>query len=270
MASNRSSTASDPPRRRPDPDLAYHYQPLRDSVMMGWLERTFLQNQIYFSSPASFNDPFDSKVSPSFDGTPEQKRAHIESLARLKFGSDATDDAKKMIEAALADPQFHERGYEAFRNTEVNTLGIYCLSEKKDDILMWSHYADSHRGVCLILQSSAMFPDLTIEPITYPEDNAYPNVNFFTASLQEQSDAVLLTKAKHWDYEHEWRIVDTKGPGWHDIDPSWVRGLIFGCLASPGQIAEIRRMSSNRQVPLTLLQAKKRYREFALDICPLT
>lgn len=270
MASNRSLTASDPPRRRPDPDLAYHYQPLRDSVMMGWLERTLLQNQIYFSSPASFNDPFDSKVSPSFDGTPEQKRAHIESLARLKYGPDATDDAKKMIEEALADPKFHERSYETFRDTEINTLGIYCLSEKHDDILMWSHYADSHRGVCLILASSAMFPDLAIEPIIYPEDNTYPNVNFFTATLQEQSDAVLLTKAKHWDYEHEWRIVDTKGPGWHDIDPSWLRGLIFGCLASPAQIAEIRGMSSKRHVPLTLFQAKKRYREFALDICPVT
>src|SRR5258708_38859659 len=128
MASDRPPTATDPtPRRRLDPDLAYHYQPLRDSVMMGWLERTLLQNQIYFSSPASFNDPFDSKVSPSFDGTPEQKRSHIESLARLRFGSDATDDAKKMIEAALADPKFHERSSEIFRDTELKPLDVYLL-----------------------------------------------------------------------------------------------------------------------------------------------
>lgn len=184
-------------RRRPDPDLAYHYQPLRDSVMMGWLERTLLQNQMYFSSPASFNDPFDSKVTPSFDGTPEQKRAHMERLALLKFGSNSTEDAKTTIEAALADPKFHERSYEAFRETEINTLGIYCLSEKRDDILMWSHYADSHRGVCLILALSAMFPKFAIEPITYPEGNEYPDVNFFTATMEEQSEAILLTKAKH-------------------------------------------------------------------------
>jgi hypothetical protein len=114
-----------------------------------------------------------------------------------------------------------------------------------------------------------MFPDISIEPITYPDDNAYPKVNFFTSTLLEQSDAVLLTKAKHWAYECEWRIVDTTGPGWHDIDPSWVRGLIFGCLASPAHIAEARRMSSKRPTPLTLLQAKKTYRQFALDICPL-
>ena len=161
--------------------------------MMGWLERTFLQNQIYFSSPASFNDPFDSKVSPSFDGTPEQKRAYIESLARLKFGS-TRQTIEKNDRGRLASSQFHERGYETFRNTEVNTLGYTVCRKRQDDILMWSHYADSHRGVCLILQSSAMFPDLTIEPITYPEDNAYPNVNFFTSSLQEQSDAILLRK----------------------------------------------------------------------------
>ena len=31
----------------------------------------------------------------------------------------------------------------------VNSLGIFCLSERSDDILMWSHYSNGHRGVCL-------------------------------------------------------------------------------------------------------------------------
>jgi len=32
----------------------------------------------------------------------------------------------------------------------------------------------------------------------------------------------------------------------------------------------VRRMSTKRRIALPLFQAKKKYREFALDICPLT
>jgi hypothetical protein len=32
-------------------------------------------------------------------------------------------------------------------------IGIYCLSEIVDSTLMWSHYADSHRGICVVLEA---------------------------------------------------------------------------------------------------------------------
>jgi hypothetical protein len=66
-----------------------------------------------------------------------------------------------------------------------------------------------------------MYSDLALELVYYPANNEYPNVNFFTSSMQEQVDAILLTKAKHWEYEREWRIIDTSGPGLHEIQPEW-------------------------------------------------
>lgn len=30
---------------------------------------------------------------------------------------------------------------------------IYCVSEIVDSTLMWSHYADSHRGICVVLEA---------------------------------------------------------------------------------------------------------------------
>ena len=33
--------------------------------------------------------------------------------------------------------------------SNVDASGVLCLSECHDDILMWSHYGDSHRGICL-------------------------------------------------------------------------------------------------------------------------
>ena len=256
------------PRRRPDPDNLYHYQPLRSPEMMNWLRQTILHNQIYFSSPASFNDPFDCTVSPSFDGTSEQKRSYIERIAGLKFGSSTSSEARALIESAIADPKFFEKAYGSNQQKDIPTLGVYCLSERCDDILMWSHYADSHRGVSLILGGSQMYSDLALEPVYYPANNEYPNVNFFTSSMQEQVDAILLTKAKHWEYEREWRIIDTTGPGLHEIQSEWLLGLIFGCAMPVAQVAEISEMASQRNSPLLLFRAEKKKSEFALTIKP--
>src|SRR5262249_53331053 len=43
------------------------------------------------------------------------------------------------------------------------SFGVLCLSECPDDILLWSHYADSHRGLCLefdVAGYSEVFPRL--------------------------------------------------------------------------------------------------------------
>lgn len=236
---------------------------------MEWLRDTILNNRLYFSSPSSFNDPFDCKILPSFDGTSEQQRAHVEHLAELKFGSRTTDEARSMIDSALADPLFFDRGYASFQAQSVGELGVYCLSERFDDILMWSHYADAHRGICLILAASQMYADLSLEPVVYPADNAYPNINFFTSTMMQQAEAVLLTKAKHWEYEREWRVIDTTGNGWHEIQPEWLLGIIFGCETPPARMTEIRTLAQQRALSLKFFQARKKHREFALAIEPL-
>jgi len=264
-------TSGETPARPPDaysPEQLYHYQRLGSPEMIQRLERTVLHHQIYFSSPASVNDPFDCKVWPSFDGSLEQKRHYIARVAQLKHGGDA-EAAREEIEHALADPQFFEKAYSHFLEHEIPTLGVYCLSERPDDILMWSHYASSHSGICLAFAANYMFPECAVERVNYPDNNEYPNVNFFTASKDEQINAALLTKAKHWDYEREWRVVDITGPGWHSIRQEWLVGLIFGCQTPSAQTAEIRRMVSNRQSSLRLFQARQKYREFALSLHPL-
>jgi Protein of unknown function (DUF2971) len=257
--------------RPPDayaPEQLYHYQRLGSSEMVQRLERTLLGHEIYFSSPASFNDPFDCKVWPSFDGSLEQRHNYIERVAQLKHGGDAKA-AREEIERASADPQFFQKAYSHFLEHEIPTLGVYCLSEPPDDILMWSHYASSHSGICLAFAGNYIFPECALEQINYPDNNGYPNVNFFTATKDEQINAALLTKAKHWDYEREWRVVDITGPGWHGIRPEWLIGVIFGCQTPAAQIAEIRRIVSQRQSSLQLFQAKQKYRDFSLSLQPV-
>jgi len=229
------------------------------------LRHTLLHHQVYFSSPASFNDPFDCKVRPSFDGSPDQILAYLTRIAQMRSGADA-DLPRQQVEGARADPEYFEKVYSEFLRTGVPGLGVYCLSERPDDILMWSHYADSHRGICLFFAANYIFSDCAVERVNYPRNNKYPNFNFFTASKEEQIEAILLTKAKHWEYEREWRVIDICGPGLRDIHAEWLAGLIVGCETSQAKVAEIRRLASRREPALQLFRASQKPREFALSI----
>jgi hypothetical protein len=70
-----------------------------------------------------------------------------------------------------------------------------------------------------------IFPDYSIQRVIYPDNNEYPNANFFSSSREQQTHAVLHTKAKHGEDEREWRVVDTNG---------------FGLRALPGRTNVIR------------------------------
>src|ERR1039458_7537581 len=91
---------------------------------------------VYFASPAEFNDPFDTRFVER-DLRAQQQRLERERRAQ---GTDAA-----LLGAAMMNDFEREH-----RVGGVKTR-IYCVTEIVDIILMWSHYADSHRGICVVL-----------------------------------------------------------------------------------------------------------------------
>jgi hypothetical protein len=50
----------------PDPEFLYKYRP-HDQYSKSWI----LNEELFFASPGNFNDPFDSKVMYTMEGTTE-------------------------------------------------------------------------------------------------------------------------------------------------------------------------------------------------------
>ena len=87
-------------------------------------------------------------------------------------------------------------GGEGERAAEIlaDKLGILCLSERRDDILMWSHYASSHCGVCLEFDTKRM-PFEKAGAVNYCEK--YPVLNAFKMDRDVVAQGILCTKSKH-------------------------------------------------------------------------
>lgn len=76
-----------------------------------------------------------------------------------------------------------------------------------------------------------------------------------------------MTKAKLWEYEAEWRIIDPdNGRGKQILPAEMLTGVIFGCDMILENRQLIREWVKGRKTPFTFYEAKKKEKEFGLDI----
>lgn len=86
-----------------------------------------------------------------------------------------------------------------------NILKVYCLSEKMNSILMWSHYANNHEGFCIGYDMKEL--DLKVQELTMPV--IYSNKLAKEININNNDFLYsLLSKCEEWEYEQEWRIID--------------------------------------------------------------
>lgn len=75
------------------------------------------------------------------------------------------------------------------------TKGLLCFSETWNNPVLWGHYADKHKGICL------GFEVPRVEKVDYVECRFPPPLIY----NEEFMKKLLFTKFKHWEYEREYR-----------------------------------------------------------------
>lgn len=240
--------------------LAYRLEELRDGY-------------VFVSNPAEFNDPYDSALSTSFERVQNKvlEKYGLESYANIesKLFESFDEAAKKELEVHENDQQaaFHSLlgGLMSLLygvNTSSDQLDIFgvlrqlvrvgCFSANPNSVLMWSHYANRHRGICVEFSGSSMlssekFLEL-VHPVQYT-DKLFDLVQIFSTvipdvGLNEVSqtsvpginpDCWLILaacqKSIEWEYEQEWRLVS--------LDPAGRKGPRFSldaCGIKPSRI----------------------------------
>ena len=228
----------------------------------------FLNKKLYLSTPEGMNDPLDSSIDiekeydraknyiNSIDDHPEKRKSFLIFLLNSshKFQDPITKSKISLNQAVL---RF------------VQQLGILSLSKTARDPLLWSHYANGHRGVCLAFDSEEMeLENIFINSdVTYLEKPPYQDIfmrlteqlgefvrpwdkhhhsdeegdAFYTKQLGELMRGNLLVKSQKWHYEEEYRLVSSK-PGLHKFNPTALKQVIFGTKTSDSDIETILNM----------------------------
>jgi len=202
-----------------------------------YLIDTLVNSTLYFSSRERLNDPFDSKID-------------IKELITSLLDRELSPDKKTTLERIKNDSKFFQRfdtGYKDF--------GICSFSIDLTETLMWSHYAESHRGVALEYCFPLEFLDnpldiVGVAPVIYERNTVsewlLENVLLFEQDrfkfVTELLKCVLTAKAPAWSYEKEGRIIRPKS-GLFTVSRSFLKGITFGLRTSASDISLIRSIS---------------------------
>lgn len=145
-----------------------------------------LEGRLPLTDPVRFNDPFDCRQ--GFDHSGIKEKAH------------PTEDPEMMLAFATAKAE----------NNWKHRYNLFCVSETFENILMWSHYSESHSGICLELSydDSKRPTDCFFQPVRY--STHFSTIDSARNDDPEAVKTFYLTKSADWMYEKEWRFVAPK------------------------------------------------------------
>ncbi|MBP7654141.1 DUF2971 domain-containing protein [Candidatus Dependentiae bacterium] len=188
--------------------------------------------KIFFPKAFRFNEPFDCTLPFTDEITQED---FITGAFRItKKDKEKIKNYTDKIEQSFTDNfEFNEdikknnkKIYQEFIESNENS-GILSLSEDPMNPLMWAHYAESHKGICIGFKLEGFEDKDKILKVQY--SNEIPDIRlgeilYFDGRL---STKLFATKAIDWAYEKEWRILTKKGDNYEDI-PGKICEIILG------------------------------------------
>lgn len=197
----------------------YKYLPFTDGAL-----ETIKSGTIKYSDPLEFNDPFDCRPHYQTEAIildAIKNKRHILRRAgndmglspakRIQYKNQFIANLRKSIKSGAFQSRMNAR------------FGIVCLSRRPLNILMWSHYANEHKGFLIELKIPVFgpiwehsMPNEWLIPHKIIYSKKRPMIGPVGHDPQAEFEQHSLTKSLDWRYEQEERVFDhIRGPGIH-------------------------------------------------------
>lgn len=223
----------------------YTYCKINDNTIDG-----ILNNYLWFTKPKDFNDPYDCYP---------YHEIGLSETDIQDYRNSCIDWLKSNNEIVLFDKNPRQYIIKSLDNI-INNIGVKCFSEVDNEMLMWGHYADSHRGMCLEFDCNL---DKTFFSGTQNLENALYKVEYcddipkfdFTQPTKfgndleiRRSHHAIALKSSKWADEKEIRLVRNlefkehylNTPQKIQYNKDALKSIKFGTNTSEGKIEEIK------------------------------
>jgi hypothetical protein len=292
--------------RNHDRDHFYKFMPCDTA-------KAVLENcSLRWREPKQFNDPFDHQMSFRFPYSQEQFSSAItEEVERLVYSDEEPvfientslslmvlmlrehreTIPKEVVLNSLTqgvediDESFrqYQDNINSLITVDLNRSRVLCVTESNDNVVMWSHYAASHTGVCIRIQCIEEVDNtlLLAKPVNY--ENSFPlfpslqeHVKHLTGETPIEFSKLLYQvpyiKHRHWGYENEWRVhVSHEEPGnehgfndWRE-NPRVFGAIYFGCRIDPVEAGNLMKLIEEKYPYMEVYISKPSDEEFKIE-----
>lgn len=247
--------------------------------------RIFTEGTIYFSIPRDFNDPWDCR--PCFNKSAlDDPQVHERTIRYLvnngkKWNTPLSEKEHSRREQIMrSDRKFLEwmvdQMTSAMEGAIQNQYRVYCLSPQPDSILMWSHYADKSKGLCL---EFSIHNELFCSALQVQYHSRYPV--FSVSDTDEDANfGPLVSKSVDWAYEQEFRVIATEHPfvfqdvptanqGFVGLPQGALQSVIVGPLMSEPNRKLVRQVIQKSGWNVALMAASFVPDQYKFEIRPL-
>lgn len=203
--------------------------------------------------------------------------ATFEDFARANGVLDDTDEIgltvllSQKINPMLADASEDVQNYldnmeKQICDKTANLFLIGCLCTDYKNRLMWSHYADSHKGFCIEYDYSQVDEETLNKlpmPIVYSlKRPLLPWKAMFDKSPENIQEACnllmlgLLTKDSAWEYENEWRILINSSDDAELVMPR-ISCIYLGASIDRINKAKVLKIAKERGIPVKQMKVDR-------------
>lgn len=281
--------------KREIPGRLYKYRSFSNLTL-----EALIGDKHFFADPSCFNDPLDTKpvLATDLDAMAlaeilrrlVEERVHAEMTAAAemiksrgpKTINHIEDLSRRRAEQMIAEVRYNATNpdYEIedpeqllLRQYIENELlrrydkGIVCLAERSDCPLMWSHYGDQHKGVCI----GYSVPERATENLYKVSYGGSRLIEARTVAAMVRGDetarrkvdeAVFTRKAEAWGYECEWRLI---GPQGAQHSPLELEEVVFGMRCSDAIKYAVVKALEDRRRGIEFYEMRERRGEFVLE-----
>ncbi len=206
------------------PQKVYKYVDLTTAYARESLKEDYL----WFSDPATFNDPFDCKTWFAYHMLADDEvlcRNYYEFHVAKDYPLLSHDKQQMLISHNVQNMLSNKSNVEFFEDMDRQALdfrlnglkefGVLCTCMINDNILLWSHYANKHKGICLGLKTDKLLEKYFENGEMGAGEVHYGEFPLITPVHTENQEVILdlfkpmiLSKAPFWNYELEYRFTD--------------------------------------------------------------
>ncbi len=206
-----------------------------------FLYQALTNEELHLASPATFNDPFDCPIYELL-----HNRDEIASLIRKAY-----QDCLK-IACFTSNKTLPKLGSDGLVVSELKSNNS---TEEFLNPLMWAHYADSHRGICIKYKfpnSMSELGDINSCSVSYFKDVKYSDKELldYSGNNSITLENSFFLKGEAWRYENELRFLqfDLNGLSEHKSIsiPNCIEAIYFGLKCSEQDQQTIRNIMKDK------------------------
>lgn len=223
-------------------------------------------NQMWYSAPCSFNDVFDCTIAIEENDIFDCALRMASEKMEIREGSQMWKKVKEVTHQQI------RKFLSEFEDLRTR-MGITCLSETDDSLLMWAHYAKNHSGICVEYELLEFNSQLHFSPvpIVYTDERVcIHTLETLVKDIQGLFIESLTTKSPEWSYEKEWRIIRDNsacGNKWDDVKKGALleapcpKSITLGCMAKSEYEKIVRQYCEENKINLYKMEkSKENYR----------